>query len=285
MTNEQLTARIQGGEDVSDNMAALWEQNRGFIAKMAIKYQGVAEFDDLMQEGYLGLCQAVDNYKPDTGANFLSYAKPCISHAMINYIQNNGTVRIPIVLHSQVAKYEKVRNAFLSQIGREPEKREISYYLGVDEKSIKGIKKAARMRDISSLDSPIAGADDLTVNDTIPSAEDVEHEVLEELHQERLTCTLWECVSELPGHMPEVIRRHYQNREKLQDIGRSLGLPVGKANSLKHEAVRRLRRNRELSIWAEDYIDTHAYSGSVGSFNRTWTSSTERAALGLLERF
>ena len=33
MTNEQLVARIQSGMDVSENMAVLWQQNRGFLAK------------------------------------------------------------------------------------------------------------------------------------------------------------------------------------------------------------------------------------------------------------
>ena len=56
MTNEQLVIRVKAGEDTAGNMLKLWQQNKGFIAKMAKKYQGYAEMDDLMQEGYIALC-------------------------------------------------------------------------------------------------------------------------------------------------------------------------------------------------------------------------------------
>ena len=62
MTNEQLVARIQAGENTAENMLQLWQQTKAFVAKLAKKYKGYAEFDDLMQEGYLGLNEAVNHY-------------------------------------------------------------------------------------------------------------------------------------------------------------------------------------------------------------------------------
>lgn len=47
MTNEQLVARIRAGEDEAENMLKLWQQTEGFIAKLAMKYQGCTELDDL----------------------------------------------------------------------------------------------------------------------------------------------------------------------------------------------------------------------------------------------
>ena len=40
MDNEQLVARIRAGVDTADNMLILYEQNHGFIHKMALKYSG-----------------------------------------------------------------------------------------------------------------------------------------------------------------------------------------------------------------------------------------------------
>ena len=51
ITNEQLVARIQAGEETVANMLQLWQQTKAFVAKLAKKYKGYAEFDDLMQEG------------------------------------------------------------------------------------------------------------------------------------------------------------------------------------------------------------------------------------------
>ena len=59
VTTEQLVALIRAGENEADNMLKLWNRNKGFVFKTAKKYSGYAEMDDLMQEGYLGLCEAV----------------------------------------------------------------------------------------------------------------------------------------------------------------------------------------------------------------------------------
>ena len=61
MTNEQLARRIRAGENEAENMKTLWIQCKAFVAKMARKYSGYAEMDDLMQEGFLGLCDAVEH--------------------------------------------------------------------------------------------------------------------------------------------------------------------------------------------------------------------------------
>lgn len=60
MTNEILVELIQAGENTADNMQKLWEQNRGMIWKLAQQYRNKAEIEDLMQEGFIGLCNAVD---------------------------------------------------------------------------------------------------------------------------------------------------------------------------------------------------------------------------------
>lgn len=51
MDNEQLVTRIRAGEDEAGNMLKLWQQNRGFIAKLARKYLAGAEMEDLEQGG------------------------------------------------------------------------------------------------------------------------------------------------------------------------------------------------------------------------------------------
>ena len=75
MTNEQLAMKIKAGEDVADNMAQLYEQTRTFIHAIAWKYRGRAELDDLEQEGYLALYDAIDGYDPAAGCLFLTYAR------------------------------------------------------------------------------------------------------------------------------------------------------------------------------------------------------------------
>ena len=287
MTNEQLTVRIQAGEDAAANMERLWTQNQAFVAKMAWKYQAYAEFDDLMQEGYLGLCRAVDGYDPEAGSSFLPYAAYWIKRAMLFYIRSNGTVRIPVNLHSQISQYERLRASFLSEYGREPDHREISYYLGISRKSVPGLKKAARMRKIASLDSPVEGTEGLTLEDCVPGQEEVEEDALDAVQQEQLRAVLWPMVDELPGKCGEVLRGRYQAEKTLQDLSEELCCSYQMVASLHSNGLRELRkpsRSRQLSPFVRDYIELHGYHGSAASFQHTWTSSTERTAIGLAER-
>ena len=59
MTNEQIVIRIKAGIDVAKNMLTLWEENQALI-KMIVKQYDKGETEDLMQEAYIGLCDAVD---------------------------------------------------------------------------------------------------------------------------------------------------------------------------------------------------------------------------------
>ena len=74
MTNEELVIRIQSGEDVGNNMALLYGQVKNFIRSIAWQYRDSGEMEDLEQEGYLALYPAIDNFDPDAGCKFLTYA-------------------------------------------------------------------------------------------------------------------------------------------------------------------------------------------------------------------
>ncbi|MBS4932989.1 MAG: sigma-70 family RNA polymerase sigma factor, partial [Clostridiales bacterium] len=90
MTNEQLVLRIKAGEDTAANMLKLWEQNKGMVYKIALKFKGQEEIEDLVQQGYLGLYDAVENYDTDAEVLFLSYATYWIKQSMQRYIENSG---------------------------------------------------------------------------------------------------------------------------------------------------------------------------------------------------
>ena len=53
--------------DEAENMLKLWQQNRGLIHTIARKYAAYDDIEDLEQQGYIGLCDAVQNYRPEEG--------------------------------------------------------------------------------------------------------------------------------------------------------------------------------------------------------------------------
>ena len=108
MTNEQLAARIRAGEDVGENMAQLYDQVKDFIRSVAWKYKGLGELEDLEQEGFLALYDAIDHYEADQGVKFLSYAEYWIRQRMQRYLQVNGScLRLPVNRQEAISRYKR----------------------------------------------------------------------------------------------------------------------------------------------------------------------------------
>ena len=155
MTNEQLVIRIKAGIDVADNMLQLWQQNRGFIHKIVNQYKVFAEEEDLEQEGYLGLNEAVRHYDPDEGVTFLRYASYWIKQYIVRYIKGNGIVRLPEHIQERIRKYNRIVQEWQQDYNRSPSDEEICCFYGVSEKMLDKVHKARIMAQIGSLDVPV----------------------------------------------------------------------------------------------------------------------------------
>lgn len=141
-TNEQLVALIQAHVDEAENMLALWQQNKKFIYKMAMKYQSYAEIDDLNQEGYIGLCEAVRHYDQAYCASFIHYAAFWIQQVMCRYIANCcSCVRVPEGVRNEVQQYKKILTEYRKYYGKEPTNREMRAFLGISDKELQSIKE------------------------------------------------------------------------------------------------------------------------------------------------
>lgn len=286
-TNEKLVADIRSGINVEKNMQQLWIQNQGIIRKLANKYSSSfsVEFDDVCQEAYFGLVEAVRRYDSSKDASFLSYSILWFRHKMIRYCQNNGcTVQIPVDVSQELLQYNRFINLFFQSNGRNPTDGEIRYYLGLSEESLKRIQKAARMTQIGSLDEPV-NEDGVSLGELVPDAYDLEEIVLDVLDHEKLREILWPMVDELPDLQGDVLRLRYRQGATLQATSDALGVPFSRARTIEQDALRALRkpsRRRRLEPYLPETIESRAYRGSVKVFNNTWTSSTESSALKLI---
>ena len=94
LTNEELCAAAQNGDEEAGNL--LIEQNAGFIVMTVRSVLGLfgirpweigLTYDDLLEEGRIGMWKSIAKYDPESGANFLTYAKPAIRHTVIDLIR------------------------------------------------------------------------------------------------------------------------------------------------------------------------------------------------------
>lgn len=289
MTNEQLVIRIKAGENVAENMEQLYNQCCRFIHSIAWKYRSYEDIEDLKQEGYLALYDAVDGYDLDKGVKFLTYAEYWIRQRIQRYIQMNGScMRLPVHCQEKVRQYERFVSKYEREYGREPSEWETEIHLGLSLNQIENIKKGACMVNLKSLDAPVKGLDggeDTTVGDFVADNKNLEEDVMDRLQHEQLCSVLWECVDNLEGRQPEVIRKRYHEGLTMAAIGAEYGVTGEVIRQTERKALRALRGGRnykKLMPFMEIYGMALTGNG-VGRFNRTWTSSTERTALDMMD--
>ena len=284
MNNEQLVARIRAGDNEAENMLQLWQQNKGFIAMMARRYSAGAEMEDLEQEGYIALCEAVQRYDPARGMSFISYAAFWIKRRMRICADSSRTVWLSFKAGDEVRQYQKIMREYRQEYGCDPSDWELCGFLYVSREKLDQIRKAAQMGNIRSLDESVQGMDgDISIGDTVASGEDMEEDVIREIDKERMKRELWLAVDQLPGDQPAVLRMVYGDGMTRIKAGEVLGYGNGKVGIEERRALNALRkphRCKKFRAYFEEYLSAAPiHHVGVRRYLETWESEVEREAL------
>ena len=152
----------------------------------------------------------------------------------------------------------------------------MAYYLNVTVKQVRSLKEALRMGQLVSLEKCLQEDGEGTVGDMIPGQDNVESAVLDKVEAGELQRILWSEADELPDELPEVIRARFQRGETLQSIGTYMGVSLERVRQIESKALRELSKPHRCRKLRQAYRHV-----GISEFNRTWTSSTEFAAVML----
>ena len=283
MSNEELVKEIQAGEN--GRLADLYLCNKGFISMMAKKYRGMAEEEDLMQEGYIGLQVAAERFDATMEVPFISYAADWIRQGMQRYVNSTGGIRIPEYTLNNLRKYRKIYTEIASCTGREPNDEEIATAMGISMERIADIKAAGYIKMVSSLDERISDDEDLTLSDTVSDGKDIAESFVEEEAEKERKEAVWAAVDSLEEKQAEVIRLRFKRKMTFQEAAENIGISMHEARKAQKMGLEKLRRNTPLRQQCSiaDFIDTKAYKSGLTAFKHTFTSSTERTSMELYE--
>jgi len=258
MSNEELVSRIQNGEDLQTE---LYQQNVRLIEWVARKYISLFDLDDLKQEAAIAMMEAAKEYSPEVGTTFATFAINAMSWKLYKYIQDYSTViRIPYNTRAEIMHGDPAADTKL-------------------------LRTARRAAAAASLDAEIDGTDGMKLSDTIEGSPDFSDSVIDTMAAGQDAMTLWSEVDALEGIQGDVIRRKFQQGMTIEQIAKDIGTDSGTVRYANGRALRNLGRSRKVRHIAEElgYIQSLSYCGSIGRFKRTLTSSTEDAAMKLIE--
>ena len=154
---------------IADSKHNLVSANLRLVISIAKKYtyRGL-HFFDLIQEGNIGLMNAVKKYDYKRGYKFSTYSTWWIRQAIMRSISDKSrNIRIPVHMIEQVNKVSRESRLFLQKHGKEPTSDELAELLGWKVKKINVVKNISK--DPLSLETPIGDKGDSYLGDFIQS--------------------------------------------------------------------------------------------------------------------
>ncbi len=237
---QELHLLVETGHAARDHLVTA---NSRLVISVAKKYlnRGVP-FQDLIQDGNIGLLRATKKFDYRRGFKFSTYATWWIRQAITRAVaEQSRTIRVPVHMHDQISKVWRNWHQLTQRLKRDPTLEELAEALGVSIDRVEKIIKSASQP--LSLEMPFNNEGDAVLGDFIqdqesPTPDDTATGNLLREHLEKL-------FGALPPRELLVLKMRFGlldgQTQTLQEIGLKLGVTRERVRQIEARALRRLR--------------------------------------------
>jgi RNA polymerase primary sigma factor len=238
-----LSKRVKMGDEAARK--SLIEKNLKLVVSIAKKSRGHGlPFEDLIQEGNIGLMRAVEKFDPDLGFRFSTYATWWIRQTVQRAVADKGkTIRVPVHMGEKIRKMARTYNELSIELARAPSDETVAERLGWSVEGIREVKDAMPGT-ITSLNQPLtsdAGSSELGEIIEDERSSDTPGTVVSEME----TSELGQAVDGLPERYRYVLVRRYgldaKDPATLAELGDELELSCERIRQLQLKAVHMLK--------------------------------------------
>lgn len=275
----QLIDRVRMNDQEARTI--LVEKNVGLVKTLASYYVRFAkkmDYDDLYQEGMLGLLRAIDDFEYERGYKFSTYAtywiRSKISRSMNEF---DRTVKLPINKLEKIRKMNEAQSALSIILNREPEPEEIAERMGLAVEEIRDL--ITYSDDAVSLDSKVGDDKESELMDFVSSDEiPLESTVIQREYSEKL----WKVIeSVLDKREYDVISKrmgHFDgNIYSLEEIASQYHVTKARIGQIENKAISKLRKPSVRKLIEEFDHST----GIQNRFNNTKKDAVEDSIVKL----
>lgn len=238
---EALVRQYQGSQDsaIRDRLIA---QHLYLVQTAARKFAGLGEsHEDLLQEGAMGLINAVDLYDPDRGVQFSTYATHLVEGQIRHYLRDRGKlIKQPAWVQELTTKIVKAVEALTQEMNRVPTPEEIAERVGTTPDNVVRMLEARERSKVASLDASRSEDDD---QGPAIDPEKLRTDDPEAVHlpiEDRIF--LRQAMSRLKTLERKVVHHFYYLDLNQTEIARKLGISVNYASYLLRGAIAKLKK-------------------------------------------